>query len=123
MHLLIKSVVQCTMYMYHSRSPLLNLFSFCFRCGKTTQIPQFILDSYLDGEQGAECNIVCTQPRRISAMSVAERVAEERAEKLGDIVGYKIRLESKQARGHFLISVTPLIYMGWYNACYKKHMK
>lgn len=39
-------------------------------------------------------NIVCTQPRRISAVSVAQRVAQERAESLGHSAGYQIRLES-----------------------------
>jgi HrpA-like RNA helicase len=67
-----------------------------FRCGKTTQIPQFILDSHVESGKGADCNIICTQPRRISALSVAERVATERADKLGDVVGFKIRMESKQ---------------------------
>ncbi|XP_053608601.1 putative ATP-dependent RNA helicase DHX57 isoform X2 [Plodia interpunctella] len=67
-------------------------------CGKSTQVPQYILDQWLanfnkDGVQHAE--IVCTQPRRISAIGVAERVAEERVEKIGQVVGYQIRLESK----------------------------
>lgn len=39
-------------------------------------------------------NIICTQPRRISAISVAQRVAQERGEHLGNSVGYQIRLES-----------------------------
>ena len=65
-----------------------------YRCGKTTQVPQFILDSYLSSDAPALANIICTQPRRISAISVAERVAEERVEKIGGIVGYQIRLES-----------------------------
>ena len=45
--------------------------------------------------------IVCTQPRRISAITVAQRVAEERGEALGKSVGYQIRLESvlPQAKG------------------------
>ncbi|KAJ2951739.1 hypothetical protein O0L34_g13904 [Tuta absoluta] len=67
-------------------------------CGKSTQVPQYILDDWLesfdkDGERHVE--IVCTQPRRISAMGVADRVAEERVEKTGLVVGYQIRLESK----------------------------
>ncbi|KAL3633801.1 hypothetical protein CASFOL_022563 [Castilleja foliolosa] len=62
-------------------------------CGKTTQVPQFLLDhSWTKGETS---KIVCTQPRRISATSVAERIASERGETIGDSVGYKIRLESK----------------------------
>lgn len=55
-------------------------------CGKTTQIPQFILESEVDSIRGTVCNIICTQPRRISAMSVSERVAAERGEKLGESV-------------------------------------
>ena len=41
------------------------------------------------------CRIICTQPRRISAISVAERVATERGERLGQAVGYQIRLDSR----------------------------
>ena len=65
-----------------------------YRCGKTTQIPQFILDDSLNGPPEKVANIICTQPRRISAISVAERVAKERAERVGLTVGYQIRLES-----------------------------
>jgi hypothetical protein len=78
-----------------------------FRCGKTTQVPQFILDSFLKGKGLHLCNILCTQPRRISAMSVAERVADERAEKLGKSVGYQIRLEKVQVNN----------YLGQYILC------
>ncbi|XP_055386793.1 ATP-dependent DNA/RNA helicase DHX36 [Condylostylus longicornis] len=67
-------------------------------CGKTTQIPQIILDDYIKRGYGSYCNIICTQPRRISAISVAERVAFERSEKLGKSVGYQIRLENRFPR-------------------------
>ncbi|KAF4090320.1 hypothetical protein AMELA_G00050480 [Ameiurus melas] len=63
-------------------------------CGKTTQIPQFILDDSLSGRGESVANIVCTQPRRISAIAVATRVAQERAETLGHSTGYQIRLET-----------------------------
>ncbi|XP_071443842.1 dosage compensation regulator mle isoform X2 [Hetaerina americana] len=63
-------------------------------CGKTTQVCQYILDDYIQSGQGAACNIVVTQPRRISAVSVAERVASERLENLGLSVGYSVRFES-----------------------------
>ncbi|KAK4371730.1 hypothetical protein RND71_007114 [Anisodus tanguticus] len=53
-------------------------------CGKTTQLPQYILESEIESGRGAFCSIVCTQPRRISALTVAERVATERGEPLGD---------------------------------------
>lgn len=66
-------------------------------CGKTTQLPQFILEEELSSLRGADCNIICTQPRRISAISVAARVSSERGENLGETVGYQIRLESKRS--------------------------
>ncbi|CAN6465233.1 unnamed protein product [Victoria cruziana] len=62
-------------------------------CGKTTQVPQYLLDDMW--RKGKNCKIVCTQPRRISAISVAERIACERGEGVGESIGYKIRLESK----------------------------
>uniref|UniRef100_A0A8C4UZ62 Putative ATP-dependent RNA helicase DHX57 n=1 Tax=Falco tinnunculus TaxID=100819 RepID=A0A8C4UZ62_FALTI len=73
-------------------------------CGKTTQIPQFILDASLQGTPSRVANIICTQPRRISAISVAERVAKERTERIGLSVGYQIRLESVKS------SATRLLY-------------
>lgn len=69
------------------------LYNYILGCGKSTQIAQFILDDQLEAGNGSVTRIVCTQPRRISAISVAERVAAERAEKLGKSVGYQIRLE------------------------------
>src|SRR6185312_11367764 len=44
--------------------------------------------------KGAYCNIIVTQPRRIAAISVAQRVAKERAECLGQSIGYTVRFES-----------------------------
>ncbi|KAJ4803285.1 RNA helicase family protein [Rhynchospora pubera] len=66
-------------------------------CGKTTQLPQFILEEEIENLRGAHCNIICTQPRRISAISVAARIASERGEELGETVGYQIRMESKRS--------------------------
>jgi ATP-dependent RNA helicase DHX57 len=51
-------------------------------------------------------NIICTQPRRISAIGVAERVAAERNESIGNTVGYQIRLESKVSNNTRLIFCT-----------------
>ncbi|XP_057177006.1 3'-5' RNA helicase YTHDC2 [Triplophysa rosa] len=61
--------------------------------GKTTQIPQFLLDD--SSRNGIPCRIFCTQPRRLATIAVAERVAAERGEKIGQTVGYQIRLESR----------------------------
>lgn len=57
--------------------------------GKTTQLTQFL---YEDG-YGKAGMIGCTQPRRVAAMSVAKRVAEEMDVPLGSTVGYSIRFE------------------------------
>uniref|UniRef100_A0A1A8UM43 RNA helicase n=1 Tax=Nothobranchius furzeri TaxID=105023 RepID=A0A1A8UM43_NOTFU len=61
--------------------------------GKTTQISQYLLDD--SSRKGQPCRIFCTQPRRLAAIAVAERVAAERGESVGQTVGYHIRLESR----------------------------
>uniref|UniRef100_A0A8C3NU96 RNA helicase n=1 Tax=Cyanoderma ruficeps TaxID=181631 RepID=A0A8C3NU96_9PASS len=61
--------------------------------GKTTQIPQFILDDCY--KNGTPCRVFCTQPRRLAAVAVAERVAAERREEIGQTIGYQIQLESR----------------------------
>ncbi|XP_038974853.1 DExH-box ATP-dependent RNA helicase DExH3 isoform X2 [Phoenix dactylifera] len=75
-------------------------------CGKTTQLPQYILESEIESGRGAFCNIICTQPRRISAMAVAERVSAERGENLGETVGYKVRLEGMKGKNTHLLFCT-----------------
>lgn len=56
-------------------------------CGKTAQLPQFVLEEEIEAGRDSECNIICTQPRRISATSVAARVAAESGECIGPIRG------------------------------------
>ncbi|RYP50555.1 hypothetical protein DL768_003951 [Monosporascus sp. mg162] len=58
--------------------------------GKTTQLPQYLHEAGYtkDGRK-----VGCTQPRRVAAMSVAARVAEEMGVKVGNEVGYSIRFE------------------------------
>ncbi|CAN1229354.1 DExH-box ATP-dependent RNA helicase DExH6 [Linum perenne] len=73
-------------------------------CGKTTQVPQFLLDHLWS--RGEVCKIICTQPRRISAMSVADRISQERGQTTGEDVGYKIRLESKGSRNSSIVFCT-----------------
>ena len=91
-------------------------------CGKSTQVPQFLLVSdewqlgglrprppvvircitvslpvtapQDDTDIGPRCNIIVTQPRRLSAMALAERVAEERCEPVGQTVGFNVRLNA-----------------------------
>ncbi|KAH9942613.1 P-loop containing nucleoside triphosphate hydrolase protein [Amylocystis lapponica] len=65
--------------------------------GKTTQIPQFVCYSDLPHTKGKM--IACTQPRRVAAMSVAKRVADEMDVQLGKQVGYSIRFEDMTEPG------------------------
>ena len=72
--------------------------------GKTTQIPQFVLFDdlpHIDGKM-----VACTQPRRVAAMSVAQRVAEEMDVQLGQEVGYSIRFEDKTSSSTLLKYMT-----------------
>jgi ATP-dependent RNA helicase DHX8/PRP22 len=69
--------------------------------GKTTQLPQYAHEAGLAGGLA----VACTQPRRVAAVSVARRVAEETGTVLGDLVGYAIRFEdvsSNSTRVKFL---------------------
>lgn len=57
------------------------LFCFLKGAGKTTQCPQYLLEEAMMNGQGDRVNIICTQPRRVAATSVAERVADEMADR------------------------------------------
>ncbi|KAK3703803.1 hypothetical protein LTR37_014249 [Vermiconidia calcicola] len=72
--------------------------------GKTTQVPQILFEDAIKTAQGALCNIICTQPRRIAATSVARRVAEERNESLQQSVGHHVRFDHKPPREPFGIT-------------------
>lgn len=56
--------------------------------------------------KGRSCRVLCSQPRRISAVSVSTRVAAERGEKLGKVTGYAIRLEKAASDQTALLFVT-----------------
>jgi ATP-dependent RNA helicase DHX29 len=79
-------------------------------CGKSTQVPAFILEDQL--ARGLPCKIYCTEPRRISAVSLAQRVSRELGDSAGavgtlsSLVGYSIRLESNTTRNTRLAFVT-----------------
>ena len=84
-------------------------------CGKSTQIPQFLLDA------NPTASIVVTQPRRVSAISIAERVAhgqgysssssQDNDGGVGGQIGYQVRLESKTSRDTQLVFLTPGILL------------
>ena len=63
-------------------------------CGKTTQVPKILYENFnLDNKM-----ICITQPRRIAAISISERVAEEMDTKIGDLVGYSVRFKEKMSK-------------------------
>eukprot|EP00762_Andalucia_godoyi_P002115 ANDGO_02553.mRNA.1 ATP-dependent RNA helicase dhx8 len=67
-------------------------------CGKSTQLPQFLYEAPCKRDshkKPSKNRIVITQPRRVAAMSLASRVAQEVGSVVGDIVGYSIRFEDK----------------------------
>ena len=66
--------------------------------GKTTQVPQILLEDAISRNNGAAYNVICTQPRRIAATSIARRVASERNEQLQDTVGYQVRFDARLPR-------------------------
>ncbi|GAB2218910.1 hypothetical protein Drorol1_Dr00002143, partial [Drosera rotundifolia] len=71
-------------------------------CGKTTQLPQYILESEIESGRGAFSSIMCTQPRRISAMAVAERVSTERGEPLGETLNIFLSFDA-----HLMFTLLP----------------
>lgn len=76
----------------------LIVHTFAHRSGKSTQLPSFILEDQLS--KGIPCKILVTEPRRISAITLAQRVSQELGEAPqavgtpSSLVGYAIRLES-----------------------------
>jgi hypothetical protein len=72
-------------------------------CGKTTQVPQFLLDS-----AEGPIKIVVAQPRRVAAVGVASRVAEERGEHVGSTVGVAVRGEVAMG-SHLLFCTTGVL--------------
>jgi ATP-dependent RNA helicase DHX29 len=78
--------------------------------GKTTQIPQYILESSIEAGHGSKCSIVVTQPRRIAAISVAERVAAECGDPppgvKGSKIGYHVRLDAARTSDTRLLFCT-----------------
>ncbi|CAK7272619.1 hypothetical protein SEPCBS57363_005221 [Sporothrix epigloea] len=84
-------------------------------CGKSTQVPSFLLEHQL--AQGKACKIYCTEPRRISAISLARRVSEELGEGRSDLgtprslVGFSIRLEANTSKETRLVFATTGIVM------------
>ncbi|HEY0548675.1 MAG TPA: DEAD/DEAH box helicase, partial [Verrucomicrobiae bacterium] len=77
--------------------------------GKTTQVPQMLLDAGIAGNK----KIVVLQPRRVAARTVAARVAWERKVRLGGEVGYQIRFDDQTSLGTRICYITEGILLRW----------
>jgi len=73
--------------------------------GKSTQVPQYLLDEPFIKELGAQ-SLCVTQPRRVAAITVCKRVAQERNCRLGTEVGYRVRFDDNTTPGTRLIYAT-----------------
>jgi ATP-dependent helicase HrpA len=71
-------------------------------CGKSTQIPKMCLEA----GRGVAGRVGVTQPRRLAAVTIAYRIAEELGEPLGRSVGYKIRFQDRTARDGYIKVMT-----------------
>lgn len=77
--------------------------------GKTTQVPLYILENMILNDSAEDCYILCTQPRRIAAISIAERVHYESVQSgaVGSgLVGYQVRLDSRCSKRTKLVFCT-----------------
>jgi len=74
-------------------------------CGKSTQVPQFLLES---ADQVG--NIIVTQPRRLSALGLAHRVAQERGQEVGQLVGYSVHLDNCSCQNTRLLFCTTGVF-------------
>lgn len=78
--------------------------------GKSTQVPQMLLDAGLLGSEG---QVVILQPRRLAARMLAARVASERSSRLGEEVGYQIRFDHVSGPNTRILFVTEGILLRW----------
>ena len=65
-----------------------------------------MLEDFITKGEGGKANIVCTQPRRLAAVGVANRVADEQCVSVGGLVGYKIRFDNRTSRETHLCYMT-----------------
>ncbi|KAJ2491385.1 hypothetical protein IWW37_002374 [Coemansia sp. RSA 2050] len=77
--------------------------------GKSSQIPQYALEHLLSNAYGGS-RVLCTQPRRISAMTIAARVSQELGDQSlgisGSLVGYQIRFNARSSDSNALLFCT-----------------
>lgn len=81
------------------RSSQVSILSGGTGCGKSTQVPQFLLEEFRESQQ-SNLNVVVCEPRRISCLGLYNRVLEEQGFREGPQcpVGYQVRGDSKSVR-------------------------
>lgn len=90
--------------------------------GKSTQIVQFILDD-LNAKKDFSTTIICTQPRRISTIGLADRISDERNDKCGLETGYIIRGENKTSDQTRISFVTTGVMLRMIQSVFKKSVE
>lgn len=65
---------------------IIHVFNFKVCIFWLLKVPQYVLEDYIERDNGALCNIICTQPRRLSAIGLADRVSKERGQAVGETV-------------------------------------
>uniref|UniRef100_A0AC35TWK0 ATP-dependent RNA helicase DHX33 n=1 Tax=Rhabditophanes sp. KR3021 TaxID=114890 RepID=A0AC35TWK0_9BILA len=88
-------------------------------CGKSTQVPKFCLEAGL-GENGL---IGITQPRRVAAISLAQRVSAEMGTECGGLIGYRVRFENCTSHSTKIVYLTDgiLLREAMHDNCFKKY--
>ncbi|KAK5224689.1 putative ATP-dependent RNA helicase ucp12 [Exophiala xenobiotica] len=81
--------------------------------GKSTQAIQFVLDDAIQRLQGSSASLICTQPRRVAALSLSDRVSAERCASEGDEIGYIIRGDSKVSSRTKITFQTTGVLLRW----------
>ncbi|KRX08535.1 P-loop containing nucleoside triphosphate hydrolase [Pseudocohnilembus persalinus] len=77
-------------------------------CGKSTQVPQYLIE----GKSKDQVNIICTQPRRIAAITLSQRVSKEQNEdKYGEKIGYQIKTDSCKSKKTQILFVTTGMFL------------
>lgn len=80
--------------------------------GKSTQVPQYIFDSYISQGKGGECNICIIQPSQLTVKCTAKRVAYERNESIGRTVFYQTDAGSVNPNDNgSIVYMTPIIFI------------
>ena len=105
-----KERLQSTLPMYSKRTEIVKMISENqvsillgeTGSGKSTQVAQYLYEAGLAGQK----KIVCTQPRKVAATSLAKRVSDEMLCHLGDTIGFKVGVQKQMSKETRILYVT-----------------